>query len=239
MCLPKPRRLRYQFELSALTRQLMDQEKLTTRRLAQVLHDQLGQTLTALRLTVDRDIRAGAARPDSLPELQQRQGQLSQLVNQALREVRQVLVDLRPPMLDEEGLYAALDNELASRQQVHHGVELLLEAPPGLELLRWSPDVEHALFMIAREAVDNALRHAGPSLVRVSLSGDVQSLVLEVCDDGPGLATGAERARPGHLGLIGMRERARAIDARLTLERSPEGGAQVTVRWNAMPERSP
>jgi PAS domain S-box-containing protein len=205
--------------LSALAEQLMDQERRTTQRLAQALHDQLGQTLTALRLMLDLD--AANARD-----------QARDLIAQALREVRQVLVDLRPPLLEDEGLAAALDNEIAQRRALHPGVRLQLDAEDELLMQRWPAQVEYALFMIVREGLENALRHARPTEVRVSFYGSAEEIELGVADDGSGLDAGFER-RPGHLGLIGMRERARAIAARLELGPRQGGGTQLTIRWQA------
>jgi len=203
--------------LSALAEQLMDQERRTTQRLAQALHDQLGQTLTALRLMLD--LGAADAR-------QQARG----LIDQALREVRQVLVDLRPPLLEDEGLAAALDTEVAQRRALHPGVRLVLGAEDELLTQRWPVEVEYALFMIAREGLENALRHARPTEVRLSFYGCAQEIELGVADDGSGLDADFER-RPGHLGLIGMRERARAIGATLELGPRDGGGTQLTLRW--------
>ncbi|MDR7269224.1 signal transduction histidine kinase [Pelomonas saccharophila] len=203
--------------LSALAEQLMDQERRTTQGLAQALHDQLGQTLTALRLMLD----LGA------PEARQ---QARGLIDQALRDVRQVLVDLRPPLLEDEGLAAALDNELAQRRALHPGVRLVLDAEDELLMQRWPVQVEYALFMIVREGLENALRHARPTEVRISFYGCAEEIELGVADDGSGLDAGFER-RPGHLGLIGMRERARAIGATLELGPREGGGTQLTLRW--------
>lgn len=214
---------RHRQELSALAEQLMDQERRTTRRLAQALHDQLGQTLTALRLTLELGGAATAPTPA--------QQQSRQLVDQALREVRQVLVELRPPLLEDEGLAAALDNELATRRALHPGVRLVLDTDAALQDLRWPAQVEYALFMVAREGMENALRHAGPSEVRLGLQGGADTLELCIDDDGPGLAPGAERGRPGHLGLIGMRERARAIGATLEFGRADSGGTRLSLLW--------
>jgi len=208
--------------LSALAEQLMNQERLTTQRLALALHDQLGQTLTALRLTLD----LGAQPADS--RLQARS-----LVDQALREVRQVLVDLRPPLLEDEGLAAALDNEVAQRRALHPGVRFMLDVDEALQTQRWPVQVEYALFMVAREALENALRHAGPAGIWLSLYGGADEIEMGVEDDGSGLASGAERSRPGHLGLVGMRERVRAIAATLELSTREGGGTRVTLRWNA------
>jgi len=202
--------------LSALTGQLMAQERETTRHLAQALHDQLGQTLTALRLTLDlgaTDTRA----------------QARQLIDQALREVREVLVDLRPPLLEAEGLAAALDNEVAQRRALHPGVRFALDADATLAAQRWPADVEYAVFMIAREGLENALRHARAAEVRVGFQGGPDEIELRVEDDGIGLDSGFER-RPG---LVGIRERARAIGARLALEPRPSGGTVLTLNWEA------
>lgn len=214
----------YQQELGALTRQLMAQEKVTTRKLAQALHDQLGQTLAAIRLAVDTlpANGSGVARE-----------RLERLTDEAIREVRQVLVELRPPLLDEQGLSAALDNELRARRPLADGLELMLDVAPAALGRRWPSDVEYAAFMIAREAIGNALRHAGAVLVTVSLSGDASNLWLEISDDGAGIAPEAAAGRPGHLGLVGMRERALAIDASFKLESVPGDGTWVSLHWQA------
>lgn len=220
--------LKYQFELSELAQQLMTQEKTTTRRLAQALHDQLGQTLTAMRLSFDA-VSAVAAQNQTAAN--PHGVHLSGLIDQAIREVRQVLVDLRPPLLDDNGLAAALENEVRTRSRAPLGLDVLLETEPEIEALRWPPDVEYAAFMVAREALGNAIHHAGASLIRVVLSGDARAFVLEVIDDGKGLPADAERARPGHLGMVGMRERALAIGARFSVQSPAEGGTLVRLSW--------
>ncbi|HEY0858879.1 MAG TPA: response regulator [Albitalea sp.] len=220
---------RYREELSSLTRKLMAQEKVTTRRIAQSLHDRLGQTLAALRLSFDA-VQSGE-QPAS-PAMQQRHAErVGALIDQAVREVRQVLVDLRPPLLDEHGLAAALDNELRSRARAHEDVELLLEATDECMQHRWPADVEYAGFMIAREALANALQHARASTVRVRLAGSDQRLELEVLDDGRGIEEHELPSRPGHLGMVGMRERALAIGAHFSVARGDATGTVVGLRW--------
>ncbi len=217
----------YQRELSDLTRQLMAQEKETTSRLAQGLHDQLGQTLTAIRLDFVSEARLAD------PSQAQRHERVDRLIDQAIAEVRQVLVDLRPTLLEEHGLAAALDNELRSRSTVAEGVQLHLDAPDGLTTQRWHPDVEYAAFMIAREAIGNALRHARATAVKVALRGDAQHLQLDVSDDGGGLRPEDLEVRPGHLGMIGMRERSAAIGAQFSASAPEQGGTSVSLAWKA------
>ncbi|HJV60593.1 MAG TPA: response regulator [Albitalea sp.] len=220
---------RYRQQLSRLTQQLMAQEKTTTRRIAQSLHDQLGQTLAAMRLSFDVVQSVQSAPPDSAPR--RHAERVSALIDQAVREVRQVLVDLRPPLLDEQGLAAALDNELRSRAPAHEEIELLLEAEVDCAQRRWPTDVEYAVFMIAREALANALRHADATTVRVQLCGSNQALELHVVDDGSGIEDVALASRPGHLGMVGMRERALAIGAHCAVSRNDSGGTTVSLHW--------
>ncbi len=220
---------RYRVELQHLTQKLMAQEKITTRRLAQSLHDHLGQTLAALRLGLD----AVAATPgERRCEAFDRQSpRLASLIEQAVREVRRVLMELRPPMLDDAGLTAALDNELRTRSSDHERTAMRLEPGPGCASLRWPADVEYAGFMVAREALSNALQHADAATVRLLVHGGPGRLDLRIEDDGRGIDEAALAGRPGHLGLVGMRERAAAIGASCTVQRNAAGGTRVRLLW--------
>ncbi len=217
----------YQLELAGLTQRLLAQEKETTRKLAQTLHDDLGQTLAALRLIFD----VGPAMAQSAGGSAAWFDRIDRLVTDANKQVRRVLTVLRPPLLDEQGLIAALDNELDQHGLAQDHVQLVLDAGSLPAEARWPPDVEYAAFMVAREGINNALRHAAPKRVLVALAGDLQHLVLSVSDDGRGLARIEHVVRPGHLGMVGMRERALAIGATLEIHSSPEAGTTVTLRW--------
>ena len=215
-----------QAELAGLTHRLLAQEKDTTRRLAQVLHDELGQTLAAMRLVSD----AGNMRGDGSELPRNLAERLGRLIADANRQVREVLIELRPPLLDEQGLVAALDDEMRQRQALHPELSLRLDATrPGRP--RWPPDVEYAAFMVAREALNNALQHAGASRIDVLVQGDAASLAVLVRDDGRGMPERDAAARPGHLGMVGMRERALAIGARLRFESFAGAGPTVKLQW--------
>ncbi|WP_197508915.1 sensor histidine kinase [Hydrogenophaga crassostreae] len=218
----------HQIELSELTQRLLQQEQQTSRRMAQTLHDQLGQTLSAIRLTFD------ALRPlwRSAEERQQTRAQsLDKMIGQANAEVRQALVELRPPLLEDEGLAMALENDINLRQPEAEPVALQLEVAGGAATQRWPANVEYAAFMVAREAVGNALLHADASLVQIRLSGGAGGLQLNVADNGIGLPADLAFGRPGHLGLVGMRERALAIGARLEFQPVAGGGLNISLRW--------
>lgn len=219
----------HQAELSELTHRLLNQEKDTTRRLAQTLHDQLGQTLGALRLSFDA--LGGLLPPGLSPQAQERQRKLAQLIDTANTEVRQALMDLRPPRLDDEGLEGALTHEIRTRALEVGPCQLRLVVDPVASGLRWPAHVEHAAFMVAREALANAALHAQASNVVVRLEGTVQWLRLSVSDDGVGLPPEGAVSRPGHLGMVGMRERALAIGGHLEVQSPRGGGTEVTLVW--------
>lgn len=222
--------LHYQAELSDLAQRLMAQERTTTRRVAQALHDRLGQTLAAARLRVGaldlhRGGDAAAVRADALPALER-------LLEQAVAETRQVLSELRPPLLEDQGLAAALDNEFRRPDPAGAPAAVpALAATPSAQAQRWPAEVEYAAFMVAREAVANAAQHAQARHIVVALDGGPKGLELVVDDDGIGLAPALAKGRPGHLGIVGMRERALAIGARFAVVPRPKGGTRVKLSW--------
>jgi PAS domain S-box-containing protein len=223
----------YREQLSALSRQLMEAEQQTNRRLAQLLHDQLGQTLTTLRISVDA--LRGQLPPSPTAAVEQSWSRVSGMIDRGMREVRQVLVELRPPLLQEQGLAVALDNEIQAEAVHHSGVDIHLQLPPGMADRRWSPEVEYAVFMVAREAIANALHHARCQHLTVGIDAlGSLGLRLRVQDDGIGLGPVGQALKPGHLGLVGMRERAQAIGAALEA-RSGLGERGTTIELHYSP----
>lgn len=222
-----------QSELSELSQRLLDQERDTNLRLAQSLHDRLGQTLSSARLYLDLVRNPSTARPTPGSPVER----LTQLLDQAVDEVRGTLVLLRPPLLEAQGLAASLRTELSGFGMGGLSTEVRLDVHRGADRQRWPDTVEYAAFMIAREAVANALRHAGASTVRVVLRGGLDRLDLAIVDDGIGIEDHERQGRPGHLGIVGMRERALAIGGRLTVTaRGSTGrGTRVRLVWHRSP----
>ncbi len=216
-------------ELSELAQRLLAQERETARHLAQTLHDHLGQSLAVARLHLDAtSVQHAAVMPAGLKDECAR---VTRTLDQAIADVRTVLGDLRPPLLEDQGLVAALDTELRPRASEPAEIDVLLEVDAATMAVRWPADVEYGAFMIAREAVVNARLHADATLVRVIVDGDGRWLTLTVVDDGRGIADTMRQGRPGHLGLVGMRERALAIGAGLEVVRLADGGTSVVLRW--------
>lgn len=219
-------------QLSDLTQRLMSQEKTLVKRLALALHDQVGQTMAAIRMAHETVVAVQTGQVS--PEVDRLQSQLGMLVEQAIRQVRQVLIDLRPPLLEEHGLASALDNELRNRSLVLPNVDFSIDVAPEVAALRWPSDVEYAAFMVAREAIENAVRHSGSASVAVRLSGSPLALDLEVMDAGTGIPAGAMR-RSGHLGILGMHERAHAIGASVVITANQTRGTRMRFHWQPAP----
>jgi PAS domain S-box-containing protein len=219
-------------QLSELSQRLMTQEKTLVRGLAQTLHDQLGQTMAAIRLLHETVL---TLQTNEVPKpIAQLQAQMGVQIGQAIRQVRQVLLDLRPPLLEELGLCAALDNELRNRSLTQPLIDLSIQVHPSVEALRWPGEVEHAAFMIAREAIENSFRHAGCTSLAVRISGSVQSLQVEIADNGAGMTPDIQQGS-GHLGIVGMHERAQVVGGAVTVVGASGGGTRVCFDWHSQP----
>ena len=225
------RRLRLAHEhLGQLHRRLDATEEEERRSLSRELHDELGQTLTALKLRLQlgehafRTSAAPGARLAALDSLA--------LVDDLISRVRKITVDLRPPLLDEVGLLSALRAYLDG-QAALSGVAITLhaEGPPLDGDRRLPADFEITCFRVVQESVTNALRHAAAHRIEVRVVHRGDRVSLSIRDDGGGFSPSileAAAAR-GHLGIVGMRERIRARDGRFEVRSRPAAGTTVEV----------
>jgi len=185
------------------------------RRIAQELHDEVGQSLTAVVLSLT------AVEERAPADLRADLGAARETARHSLDEVRRVARRLRPGLLDDLGLLASL-SALASDHAQLTGADVHRAFDPALPDL---PDeVELVVFRIAQEALTNVARHAGAGRVEVSLHRYGPRLRLIVADDGVGLAGSIEGA-----GIRGMRERALLVDARLDLVGDQRSGTTLTL----------
>jgi signal transduction histidine kinase len=202
------------------------------RRVARELHDEAGQALTAVIIGLERGL---ASMPETyaadLP-VQPRQliSNLRDLAAQTLDEVRKLALELRPSVLDDLGLVAALRQYVRSTEE-RSGVSMQLTVV-GWEdpAERLPPEVETALFRITQEALTNALRHAQASSVEVRLRRVAGAVSLEVRDDGLGLGAVPAQDAGEHLGMFGMRERARLLGGDFLASPVSPRGTLVQVR---------
>jgi PAS domain S-box-containing protein len=193
------------------------------RRIAYELHDQIGQSLTALKL--DLGWLRGQLPPAVAAATAARVAAMDALVDDTLETARRVSASLRPAILDELGLAAAIVGQCREFEQ-RSGVRCTTELPSDADI---PGRVALALFRILQEALTNVARHAGAQHVRITLTAEPAMATLAVADDGRG-ATQEELTRPLSLGLAGMRERTLAVGGRLTIDSAPGKGTTVIVR---------
>jgi signal transduction histidine kinase len=200
------------------------------RFLSHELHDELGQTLTALKLSLQI-----AARPQAAPEPKGTpSARPLALVEDLIARVRKISLDLRPPLLDEVGLVSALRAHLESQARLS-GIAMQLHADDTP--FRLPADYEIACFRVVQESVTNVIRHAAAHRVDVRVSRSASQLALSITDDGCGFdpATLDDAAAHGHLGVLGMRERIRARAGQFRLTSTPGQGTTVEIELDVPP----
>lgn len=197
-------------------------------RLAHELHDEVGQTLTILKLNLQS--------MQTLPEEERLPESFSEALNlvaSLLDQIRALSLNLRPSLLDDLGLAPALRWYL-DRAAQHSGLAVRFDAPD--ELRRFSTEVETALFRIAQESITNVLRHAQAKTLWVRLTYRNDAVELHIADDGIGFelpSNGAASLSGKSLGLSGIARRAALINAELGIDAAPGRGTQITVRVRA------
>jgi two-component system, NarL family, sensor histidine kinase UhpB len=210
-------------ELSASVVEAREEER---RRIARELHDELGQRLTALK--IDLTTLAAQAR---LPADDARVAGMQATLDDTLASVRRIASDLRPLMLDDLGLNAAIE-WLARDTSRRIGIPVHARLPVAEPAL--DPRVATALYRMVQEALTNVTRHAHARSVDVTLSSENGELVLTVADDGVGLSDEALQ-RAGSFGLLGLHERARMLGGQIDIGARPGGGTTLTVRLPRQP----
>jgi len=219
-------RLAAEARLSTLSHRVLEVQETERRQVARELHDEIGQALTAVKLSMDLLRRAPGAYVEPVAF-----GETMELVDNALRQVRGLTLDLRPTVLDDFGLGPAL-RWLAGRQQKLTGVRV--EADIDLPAARLDPAIETACFRIAQEAITNSLRHARPQRISLSTSIEDGTVTLIVADDGAGFDLAAARAAGAEgrsAGLTGMEERARLAGGEFEVRTARGGGTEVRARF--------
>jgi PAS domain S-box-containing protein len=202
------------------------------RVIAREIHDQIGQALTSLKLDVSW-LRSQLPR-DAGPEVDERARGMDALIDQTIETARRVSAMLRPAILDDIGLAAAI-RWLTRDFQQRTGVACELELPADGPSI--APQIALSMFRIVQEALTNVARHAQARHVRIGLSVDPETAVLTLADDGRGV-TAEELERPASLGIVGMRERALAVGGQVTITGSAERGTTLTVRVPMAPEHT-
>jgi len=215
-------------QLRALSTRLQSVREEERATVAREIHDELGQALTALKINLDWLERKMGERTNDpgLNPMLDRVVESTQMTESAIGSVQRIATELRPSVLDTLGLSIALQQE-AQRFQQRTGTTCELEMPS--EPLDVPPGVATTIFRIFQEALTNVARHAQAKQVRVALRLDQDSLTLEVEDDGIGIRPNALDDSKS-LGLLGMRERALALEGEVAVTPVHPRGTRVIVR---------
>jgi two-component system sensor histidine kinase UhpB len=213
--------------LQALSAQLVHAREEERCRIARELHDELGQRLAALKMDLS----------SLVPNLTRRAQDgriiaLIKMVDETVECVRRMATELRPLMLDELGLAAAVET-LVSESDRRMGIKMTLDMEDGVDAV--SEPVAIAAYRIVQEALTNVFRHANASQVKVELHVSDQSLFVNVQDNGKGFSVQAIGKEGAH-GLMGMRERAVMLGGHMSIDVGDLGGGRVAV---CLPRSSP
>lgn len=205
--------------LQGLSGRLMEVQEAERRHLARELHDEIGQLLTGLRLTLD------VPEPQS-PALGERLGQAQALVQELLERIRALSLDLRPSILDDLGVLPALLGHI-ERYMSQTKIRVHLEHS-GLDR-RFAPETETGVYRIVQEALTNVARHGHVDEVTVRLWATDDVLGVQVEDHGAGFDPDAVLGTGRSGGLAGLRERAALLNGHLTVETHPGRGVRLTA----------
>ena len=205
--------------LKVLSRRLMEVQEAERRKIALELHDEIGQVLTGLKLTLEMGSRLPAQQVGSTLE------QVRGLVNDLMARVRKLSLDLRPAMLDDLGLLPTLLWHIE-----HYTAQTRIRVNfkhSGLEKRRFAPEVETAAYRLVQEALTNVARHAQAAEATVRISTHRQTLLIEIEDNGRGFDVESVMMAGETTGFAGMRERVVLLEGQFTVESQPGAGTRL------------
>jgi PAS domain S-box-containing protein len=215
-------------QLRALAASLQSAREEERSRIAREIHDNLGQALTGLKMSLswlDKKLsEVGDGVPPSL--LLNEIASMSKLIDAAIQMVREISAELRPGVLDDLGLVAAVEWQ-AQEFQTRMGIRCRFTSTLGNITL--DKEQSTAIFRILQETLTNVARHANATRVNITLRKKAGNLILEVRDNGRGI-TESEISNPRSLGLLGMRERALLLGGDVEISGTPGKGTAVTVQ---------
>lgn len=212
--------------LQMLSQQLLEVQERERRHISRELHDEIGQSLTALKVNLQAVMRLSGISTNSR-YLEESIG----IVQRVLQQVRDLSLDLRPSLLDDLGVVAALRWYIDRQGQRAGFITEFNAQPPDMRL---PADMETACFRVVQEALTNVVRHAVASHVQVSLVQNDAHLELTIRDDGIGFNLNAVRGRSTSetsLGLLGMQERVQLIGGQFEINSDPDQGTEIRATF--------
>jgi signal transduction histidine kinase len=211
-------------KLSASLQSAIEEERI---RIARELHDELGSALAVLKWGLEEISALSIAMPtEDIENMREKLATLTTLIDTTFAAVRRISSELRPGVLDEAGLVAAI--EWAARQ-FEARTEIICQFESSVENFNLSREQSTAVFRIFQEALTNILRHAEATTVGITMKDEGSEFVLTISDNGKGI-TAQQQSGAETLGIIGMRERAHLMRGEVSITRAEGGGTIVTVR---------
>jgi PAS domain S-box-containing protein len=218
-------RKRVQDAARTYSRRVIEAQEAERRRISRELHDQVGQILTAVKMNL-HSLSEKCSAPEILASIQDNM----EVIDEAVDQVRDLSVDLRPLLLDDFGLPIALRWYL-DRQQKRCAIATEFTTHSLCEDDRFSSELETACFRIVQEAVTNVVRHARATRIVVTLERNGSDLVLRIADDGAGFDLSVLRNGAATLGLRGMEERVQALGGLISINSAPSQGTDISARF--------
>jgi len=218
-----------QQENRALTQHSLEIQEDERQRLSQELHDELGQSLTAIKVMAVTAERSQAVATETRVNIKQSTDAIISVCDHLMTVVRSMMHQLHPLVLRELGLKATLEDLLNHWTMRNPALKLILECPGGVDTLEQKISIQ--VFRIIQECLTNTVRHAQAKQVIIKLEivcteTTQRALRLQVTDDGQGCA--ADRIKTG-FGLLGMRERINSLGGQLTIKTQPQQGMHISV----------
>jgi PAS domain S-box-containing protein len=210
-------------QLRQLTSHLQFVREEERTHIAREIHDELGQQLTALKMDI---VSLKNKISTVTPEIIQKTEEMTEMVNASIRSIRKIITELRPGILDDLGLLAALEWQAKEFEQK---TGIPCQFSTSLANDHFSTDINTAVFRIFQESLTNIARHSGASRVRASLEHTGAWLILEINDNGKGI-TDDRRSNKSSFGLLGMRERAKMLNGEFDIRPLAYGGTAVTLK---------
>src|SRR6185369_2902092 len=207
------------------SRRLIEAQEAERRRISRELHDQVGQILTAVKMNL-YSLHQKCTAAEIVASIEDNM----KVIDEAVDQVRDLSVDLRPHLLDDFGLVVALRWYL-SRQTKRGGVVAEFIAESLSEDDRFPSELETACFRIVQEGLTNVVRHAKANRVSVLIERSGPELILRISDDGAGFDMSVLRNGSATLGLRGMEERAQALGGSINIDSASQRGTEICVRF--------
>ncbi|MBS3809077.1 MAG: hypothetical protein KGY38_02845 [Desulfobacterales bacterium] len=224
-------------ELRYLSGQLVTAEQKERRRIARDLHDSIGQSLSAIKLATENIADSLGRRFDNKDRAAL--GKIVSMSREAIKEVRRIIMDLRPSALDN-GIVATIDSLCSEFDRVHP--ETRVEKEVEIEEQRLPEEVKTVIFRLLQESLNNIGKHSGAGQVNLRLSDRNGRIRFEVSDNGKGFDPGKVNAAGDEgetgFGLSGMRERAELSGAQFQIRSRDGGGTSIVAVWHLQAEQS-